>query len=320
MANLDKLFLLKKLWLKKFLLKKLLLNWLPEIYPDTPVENLLGIISSMFAELYDRIDKLSDTVSPGSVFFELPTDADMPVEDKHLEWFAGWAKRVLGEEWSHEHITDLLDGKEVKEHPGHLPPEPEHGFFELPTDADKEVESEQKRQYMDWFAGWVNLVLSEEWDHEHKREILKKIFPLYRKRGTLEGLSEYLRIYAGGSITILDDHPSLQIGDIYSSIVGVNMVIGGFPPDIPAMVVGSISQLDSDSIIDGFPPYFFVVRAAVSESGPAALREKRKTITRILDMEKPAHTWYRLTVTGPTFKLHDDFLQAVATLGHNTII
>ena len=252
MANLDQEVLQK--WFEVFR------DSLPEVYRDTSTENLLAIISGMFARFHDRIGKLPDSLSPGSV------------------------------------------------------------FFDLPTEAGREEEAEQKKQYMDWFAGWVNLVLSEEWDHEHKREILKKIFPLYRKRGTLEGLAEYLRIYAGGSITIMDDHPSLQNGDIYSSIVGVNMIIGGFPPDIPAMVVGSISQVDNDSIIDGFPPYFFVVRAAVSESGPAALREKRKAITRILDMEKPAHTWYRLTVTGPTFKLHDDFLQAVATLGHNTII
>ena len=305
MANLDNLFLLKKKLLKKFLLKKLLLNGLPEIYLDTPVENLLGIITSMFAELYDRIDKLPDTVSPGSVFFELP-DVSKPVEDKHLDWFADWAKLVLGEEWSHAEILTLVDS---------VSPEP--GFFELPTEFDKEVELEQKRQYLDWFAGWVNLLLSEEWDHERKREILKKILPLYKKRGTLEGLAEYLRIYAGGSITIMDDRPLLQIGDINSSIVGVNMIIGSFPPDTPAMVIGKVSQLGNDSIIGGFPPFFFTVNAEVLESGPAALREKRNTITNILEMEKPAHTWYRLTVTGPTFELNNP---NTAILGQNTII
>lgn len=240
--------------------KNVLLDWLPEVYRDTAVENLLGIISGMLAEFHEHIDKLPDSVSPGSV------------------------------------------------------------FFDLPVEADRQVESEQKKQYLDWFSGWMNLVLSEDWSYEDKRDILKKILPLYKKRGTLEGLAEYLRIYAGGSITIMDDHPPVQIDDIDSAIVGVNMIIGGFPPDIPAMVMGSVSQLDSDSIIDGFPPYFFIVRAAVSESGPAALREKRKAITRILDMEKPAHTWYRLTVNGPTFKLHDTYLEAVATLGYNTII
>lgn len=240
--------------------KDVLLDWLPEVYRDTQVENLLDIISNMFSGFHDHIDTLPDTLSPGSV------------------------------------------------------------FFDLPVETGNETEAEQKRQYLNWFAGWMNLVLSEEWDHEHKREILKKILPLYKKRGTLEGLAEYLEIYAGGSITIMDDHPPLQVDDIYSSIIGVNMIIGGFPPNIPPMVLGNISELDHNSIIDGFPPYFFIVRAAVSESGPAALRDKRKVIIRILEMEKPAHTWYRLTVTGPTFKLHDDFSQAVATLGYNTII
>lgn len=240
--------------------KNVLLNWLPEVYRDTEVENLLVIISGMFAGVHDHIDNLPDSVSPGSV------------------------------------------------------------FFDLPTDADKQVEAEQKKQYLEWFSGWMNLVLSEEWSHERKRGILEEILPLYKKRGTIWGLTQYLEIYAGDNIQIVDDHPPQQVGDIHSSIVGVNMIIGGFPPSTPAMVVGTVSQVGNDSIIGGSPPYFFIVRAAVSDSGPAALRDKRKAIVNILEMEKPAHTWYRLTVTGPTFKLDDDFEKAIATLGHNTII
>lgn len=175
----------------------------------------------------------------------------------------------------------------------------------------------EQRQYLKWFSGWVNLVLSEDWDYAQQREILAKILPLYKKRGTREGLREYLKIYAGGGISILDDLPSIQLANKASSQVGVNMIIGGFPPETPALQLGNVSRIGKDTIIGGFPPYFFIVRAAVSEGGPVALRKKRKAIIDILEMEKPAHTWYRLSVRGPAFQIGD---KNTASLGINTII
>lgn len=196
---------------------------------------------------------------------------------------------------------------------------PLSSYYELPVD---EQQTQKKRDYLKWFSSWVNLVVSEDWEDQQKRDILAKILPLYKKRGTVEGLTEYLKIYAGEGIAIQDDLPPIQVGDKASSQVGVNMVIGGFPPDTPAMQLPTeqspgVSQLGDNTIIEGFPPYFFIVRAAVSVSGPMALQKKRKAIIKILEMEKPAHTWYRLWVRGPTFIINDP---NTAILGVNTII
>lgn len=191
--------------------------------------------------------------------------------------------------------------------------DPLSDFFD-PTGAGPDAE---QRDYLTWFAGWANLVVSDDWTYEQQRKILARILPIYRKRGTREGLLEYLKIYAGGEITIEDDRPPIQIGQLTSAQVGINMIIGGFPPATPPLEVGMVSELDSNAVIDGFPPYFFMVRAAVSDSGPKALTRKRKAITAVLEMEKPAHTWYHLAVRGPTFKVGD---KATATVGRNTII
>lgn len=313
MVSLDKLLLLKKSLQKDYLHNKVLLNWIPEIYHDTQVENILNIISSMYVELHEQISNIPDSIDPGSDFFVLSAYLDSEAEAKQIEqcyeWIEDWSDEILNEQWSREYIDNLASSRF-----------PEPGFFELPTIESRDAEAQQKIEFLEWFAGWVNLTLGEEWDYEHKRRVLKKILPLYKKRGTVAGLAEYLKIYAGESISILDDQTPLQIENIHSSILGVNTIIDGFPPSTPAMVMEDISTIDDDSVIEGFPPYFFIVRAAVTESGSAALRAKRRSIIRILEMEKPAHTWYQLKVTGPTFKLHDNFQEAVATLGYNTII
>jgi phage tail-like protein len=190
---------------------------------------------------------------------------------------------------------------------------PQSKFFDQSGDAARA----EQREYLEWFSGWVNLVLSEDWTHDQRRDILAKILPIYRKRGTREGLTEYLKIYAGDGIVIEDDEPPLQIGEAIGAQLGVDTIIGGFPPATAPMEVGEVSEVGANTVIEGFPPYYFVVRAAVSASGPKALTRKRKAIVSILEMEKPAHTWYRLFVTGPTFKIGDP---STATLGINTIL
>ncbi len=192
---------------------------------------------------------------------------------------------------------------------------PQSAFFDPPV--GEEGPTAEQQDYLEWFSSWVNLLLSEEWEQDQKRDILAKILPLYKKRGTREGLTQYLKIYAGEGIVIEDDRPPIQVGDSASAQVGENMIIGGFPPDTAAMQLDTVSEVGRNAVVEGFPPYFFIVRAAVSVSGPAALTKKRKAIVKILEMEKPAHTWYRLWVRGPTFEVGDP---DTAILGQNTII
>lgn len=197
---------------------------------------------------------------------------------------------------------------------------PKSEFYDEPEDG---VNTAQQNDFILWLSSWVNLLQGEEWSYQKKREILTRILPLYKKRGTIEGMSEYLRIYAGSDtaeVTIIDDHLPIIVGDKDNSILGVNMVIGGFPPELPSMEIAEESHVNIDTVISGFPPYYFFVNAAVSESGPTALSMTRRVLRKILDMEKPAHTWYRLWVKGPTFYLHDDIEEATAILGVNTII
>jgi phage tail-like protein len=143
--------------------------------------------------------------------------------------------------------------------------------------------------FLPWLASWMALILRADWDESQQRAVLAKIIPLYAKRGTKSGIEEYLKIYAGEGVTIQDELTPLQIA--VSSTVGSDMIIGGQPP------------------------YFFIVNVAFAEPDPEKLKPKVKAVKDVLDIEKPAHTFYQLNFQGPTLQIG-----VASTIGTDTLI
>jgi phage tail-like protein len=130
--------------------------------------------------------------------------------------------------------------------------------------------------FLDWLAEWVALVPRGDVGVEIKRQLVARAVPLYRKRGTKDGLEELLRIYALG-VRIEEYSGWLQLG--VSSRVGV------------------------DTRLDGPPPHAFrVVLVFAPEAGPVGGEEiarQRRLLEAIIEAEKPAHTQYTLDVELP---------------------
>ena len=154
-----------------------------------------------------------------------------------------------------------------------------HYFDPLLTDED----------FLPWLAGWMSLVLRADWLADQKRSVLAQIIPLYRKRGTKAGLEEYLKIYVGEGVTIYDEHQPVQVG--VTSTVGVDTVVGGLPA------------------------YFFRADVHFDSPDPAELTRKTESVRAVLDIEKPAHTYYSLTFSGPTLQI-----DVHSTVGIDTLI
>jgi len=57
-------------------------------------------------------------------------------------------------------------------------------------------------KFVSWLASWVALELDENWTERQSRTLIHHIVLLYRKRGTLQGLEAYLRIYVGSNVNI----------------------------------------------------------------------------------------------------------------------
>ncbi len=133
------------------------------------------------------------------------------------------------------------------------------------------------QEFLDWLAGWVALELPGDWSEATKRELIRRIVPLYSKRGTREGLEEFLRVYAGPGVTINEWLSPFQIG--VSSTLGKDTALGSGPPD------------------------FFTIKVVLPEPDLQKKLEKEKTVRAIIDREKPAHTYYHLEVIIPTMQI-----------------
>ncbi len=81
--------------------------------------------------------------------------------------------------------------------------------------------------FLPWLASWVALVLDPDWDESKRRELIAKAVDLYRYRGTVKGLKEYLKIYTGLE-------PDIREWSWPGGMqVGVSSMIGGFFGDPP---------------------------------------------------------------------------------------
>lgn len=165
-------------------------------------------------------------------------------------------------------------------------------------------------EFLPWLAGWMALTLKEEeeWYGEddfrdrndpkkqtlplsqdrfdlqnptrhRNRYLLSKIMQLYFKRGTLDGLLEYLKIFVGESIEI-----------------EINEFAEPFQ-------VGVTSKVGKNTVVGEGRPYYFHVYMRLPVPSRDMLVKKTKALHEILNLEKPAHTYYGLTITVPTMQI-----------------
>jgi P2-related tail formation protein len=130
---------------------------------------------------------------------------------------------------------------------------------------------------LQWLAGWVALALREDWDELRQRELIAKAVSLYRLRGTRQGMEEFLRIYTRLGVSVDEYNADFQIG--LHSTVGV------------------------DTVLSGGAPFFFRVRVLLPTPDPVEIKAQHAVAQAIVDLQKPAHTYYALTVETPTFQI-----------------
>lgn len=130
--------------------------------------------------------------------------------------------------------------------------------------------------FLPWLARWIALTLREDWKPTDKRYLVGHAARLYRLRGTKRGLEELLAIYTSLPASVDERSTPFQIG--------------------------VHSRVDVDTIIGGGEPLFFHVKVKVA--GPADVPKHEPIITALVELQKPAHTQYRLQIEGiPIFKV-----------------
>ena len=71
----------------------------------------------------------------------------------------------------------------------------------MPAYLDPELTPDD---FLEWLAGWVGVLLDENWPIERRRAFEAQAAELYRLRGTAAGLAAHVRIFTGGEVEILE--------------------------------------------------------------------------------------------------------------------
>lgn len=186
-------------------------------------------------------------------------------------------------------------------------------------------------EFLPWLADWLSLALDENWDEHLKRRLIAEAFEMFGKRGTVEGLRQALRIFAGveaiieepilnaswwalpaekSSCTPATTCPDTTEKDWQgneTSLLGVSTMLA--PAEAQGAVLGTSAVLDRSHLMtdDEFAAPLFedVAHQFTAQIYRGQLRcaNTLRQIRRVLDREKPAHTAYHLCVIEPRMRV-----------------
>jgi phage tail-like protein len=147
--------------------------------------------------------------------------------------------------------------------------------------------------FLAYLASWVALPLRPDKLSSWNRVFFAAAIGLAFKRGTVPGLDGLLRAWLKGDVV---DRP--MVSDFAPATNGAGT---GFQ-------LGVRATLGIDTVLGAGPPSLFIADLIVDWSVPATLTPSgldllQRTARLLLDAEKPAHTSYRLTVSGPPMQL-----------------
>ena len=61
-------------------------------------------------------------------------------------------------------------------------------------------------EFLPWLAGWLDIAESYMWSEEQLRALLRRGVELYRKRGTREGMLDFIRLYTDSDAYLVEHH------------------------------------------------------------------------------------------------------------------
>jgi len=162
--------------------------------------------------------------------------------------------------------------------------------------------------WLGWLSGWLTFLLDEHWADAEARANLAGAFSLYQKRGTIEGLRAYLKMYAGVNALIEEPARSARIWTLGDpNALGFGTMLA--PGPLEGAVLNTTATVDQSHITTGEAfgaelyedvAHRFCVSVYCAELTAADTLAK---VRAVLDREKPAHTVYDLCVIEPAMRV-----------------
>ncbi len=149
-------------------------------------------------------------------------------------------------------------------------------------------------EFLPWLARWTAFGLRADLPPGKQRDFIANAIQLYRWRGTKANLQKLMSIF-----TVL--RPFVTEPEAAEFQVGVHSTVG------------------VDTYLAGAPPHFFQVTISLPDElrrQPLEVRERQLEIAHaLIEMEKPAHTTYRMDVIFPSIQVG-----VQSTVGVDTIL
>lgn len=152
-------------------------------------------------------------------------------------------------------------------------PEPRQGLSETLDGISKYFRprgtpsqpQETPPDFLPWLARWVAVDLREDWSEETRRNVVASIVPLYMLRGTRNGIEQAIKL-------CVSETAEVRVNDS-----------------------GSATH-----------PYHFEVTLIIDEKQhPSTLQQLYRKVEAAIELQKPAHTYYRLVLRYPSLVLLD---------------
>ena len=293
-------------------------SWLPHVLPDDHPAGLrdlyIGGDPAKFiwiGVLFNGPGTVSPILSQLRLEFDQPTYLDhLPAIYRETATCGDFLRRLL--------VLIETFFEEREEH-----------ISSLPKLFDPEaIES----RFLPWLATWLALDFDQNWNEAKQREVIARAFERYGRRGTLRGLREAIRVYAGVDVIIeepianaawwalpapresceaKDEFPGdcgeTQWVGTADSVLGVTTMLAAVHPQ--GAVLGSTATLDHSHLItdeEFGAPLFDEVAHRFSVQVYAGQVKCEGAMDRVLDVierEKPAHTAYHLCVIEPATRV-----------------
>ena len=95
--------------------------------------------------------------------------------------------------------------------------------------------------FLEWLGGWVAALLDETWPIERRRAFVAQAADLHRRRGTLAGLADHVRVFTDGEVEVVENG-----GAAWSATSG-GALPGSAQPDAPCAGGGARAPVDVDA-------------------------------------------------------------------------
>lgn len=136
-----------------------------------------------------------------------------------------------------------------------------------------------RASFLPWLSSWVAFMVRADLDEVRQRAFLSRVVSLYRLRGTRKNLKDLLEIFTHGQCEVIDDPAAPTPAD------------------------------------DPNPVHYFYVKVRLPQAKTREQLHQSAIARALIELEKPAHTHYRLDIIFPAMQIG-----VTSTIGVDTLI